>query len=206
MVETDTDGVKNSLRRRNFWVNELQVDEAITGSFSQTIKGDFAVGGNIAVTGSSTLTGSCTISKLTTGNATIDYNYMNYANGKGTYISNVKTDCVISGGMWVIGSSAASATPAVVIRPAAVNSLNPLGICLATTGSNSAPLVLVQGFYMGTTGEGALADASINAGDPICMGSGAKLNTVLTATAANTARGNCIMGAGSNGATLIYLR
>lgn len=84
-----------------------------------------------------------------------------------TYQFTTRTS--ITGGMWVglSGPGLAMGSPALVAAP-------PIGVALATVGSNSTVNVLVHGIYPFT------AEGTIEAGDVVKKGVGVALNTVLT--------------------------
>jgi hypothetical protein len=178
--------VNDGIRRRDFWVNTLRVDDTAAADYISGVTASFGiVSTNTIVAGSIVADGSIT----------------QYIDDKaGTYCTDRPAVAIISGGMWVVGSAASGTNPNVVIKPAPANCPMPLGICIANCASGADPVILVQGYY-----QGLKADETVNAQAPICMGSGAALNTVQTADAAATARGVALMGAGSNGVTFVYL-
>lgn len=185
MVDTDANGAKQGLRRRNFWVNDLQVDGVESGSYAnyQYISGAQANLQNATI-------GSF-INPITIFDATAN---------SGFFITNIPAETIISGGQWVTGSAASGTTPTLVCKTAAANQQNPLGICMATTQSGAFPTIMVKGYY-----QGLIAEATVTAGQPICAGSGAAINTILPSTAVGTMKGQAIMGAGSAGIVSVYL-
>lgn len=122
-------------------------------------------------------------------------------NSGGTIVNAFTAEAIISGGMWVMASGASGTTPSIVAKPAPANTAQPLGICLTTTASGSAPNVLVQGRY-----KGIIAEANMNVGVGFSMGAGAALNTIK-ASAAGTTRGTILMSANSGTSTeaIVYL-
>mgnify|MGYP001558944606 CR=1 FL=1 len=112
-------------------------------------------------------------------------------------IANFTTETVITGGMWVTVSGAAGG--ASVLAKAAAASTTPLGVALATVGSNATVSVLTRGYTYLT------ADGTIENAAQIRMGAGGALNTVAQATVGSGARGVALAGAGSEGKALVYL-
>lgn len=112
-------------------------------------------------------------------------------------IERFTAETIISGGMWVTLSGAAGGAN-VRARAAAV-STTPLGVAIATAGSNATVSVLTRGYVYLT------ADTTIDNATQIRMGAGGALNTVAQATAGSGARGVALAGAGSEGVALVYL-
>ena len=52
---------------------------------------------------------------------------------------------------------------------------------------------------------GLISEVTLDARDVIAVGAGAALNTVMEGTTGSNARGVCIMGAGSEGVTSVYI-
>jgi hypothetical protein len=194
MVENDTDGAKTGLRRRDFWVNSLQVDNDI---LSDSIVSSSISGANINV---SNISGTTSV----LGTAKINDAYRLVQNGKGDYINHLKAEAIISGGMWVMGSAAVATPTNIVLKPAAASALAfPLGICVNTCQSGAVALVYARGVYNGTTN--IIAEGTINAGTPFSVGAGGKLNTAIAWTAGSIPRGTAIVGAGSEGVLTLNL-
>ena len=118
---------------------------------------------------------------------------------QGYIINGPTAESIISGGMWITGSAASGATPAVVSIAGPASTGQPLGICLATCASGAVPTILKSGYY-----RGLVAEASINNGVGFSVGAGTALNCIKAA-AAGTTRGTVIMGAGSEGTTAVWL-
>jgi hypothetical protein len=174
--------VKDGLRRSNFWVNDLTSDNSISGA-------------SINATAATITTGTIT-------NATISNAEVPLVASKGITVTNIKAEVVISGGMWVVGSAASGTSPNIVAKPATVGTAasNALGIALATVASGAEVSVLTQGTY-----KGLIAADTIVAGEGFVPGSGAAINSILPATTGKSL-GVAVMGAGSGGETLVYLR
>lgn len=101
---------------------------------------------------------------------------------------------IISGGMWVSTSGNNLAIAA------AASTAFPLGIALATAGSNTTVNVLVRGIY-----QGQLADVAILAGNGCVDGAGNSLATAGSTAVANGIRAIHMVDAGSAAVTTIYL-
>ena len=141
-----------------------------------------------------------------TGSADIPNVYDNTGSpyAVGNTVTSFTTETVISGGMWVNVSGAVGGA-AVLARAAAVDT-TPLGVALATVGSNVTVSVLTRGFHYFTT------EATLNNGVSFSMGGGAALNNVgLVVSGAPgghvNARGTVIAGGTSGTANnvLCYL-
>jgi len=188
MVENDTDGAKSGLRRRDFWVNSLAVDNNIS---SDSIVSRSISGADITV---STISGVTSV----LGTAKINDSYRIIQNGKGDYVNHLKAETIISGGMWVVGSAAAATPTNIVLKPAPLSALiYPLGICVGDTQSGATALVYTRGVYNGVIN--LVAEGTIAAGQPFCVGKGAAGNCAVAWTAGSVARGTAIVGAGSEG-------
>lgn len=167
----------------------------ITGSFTGEgqISGANIYGGT-AVT-------SAVLSGTTIINAGSMRNDVTYSSpGSPYYQGNVlrfTSETIITGGMWVVVSGAAGGA-SVLAKAAAASTNAPLGVAIATAGSNATVSVLTRGLTYLT------ADGTISNGDAVRMSAGAALNTVATTTNSG-ARGVALAGAGSEGIALVYL-
>ena len=112
-------------------------------------------------------------------------------------IERFTAETIITGGMWVTVSGAAGGA-SVLARSAAV-STTPLGVAVATAGSNATVSILTRGYTYLT------ADTTISNATQIRMGAGGALNTVAAADTGSGARGVALAGAGSNVVALVYL-
>lgn len=120
----------------------------------------------------------------------------------GIVITTLPAVANISGGMWVTGSAVSGTTPTYLAKPLPTGAgRGALGICLAYTASGTAsyPTILTRGLY-----KGIIAEGTVSAGDMIAPGVGAALNTCVVA-AGGSARGYCLMGAGSEGTCSVWL-
>jgi hypothetical protein len=188
MVDTNTDGAKCGLRRRDFWVNVLNADAYISGANFYT---DYATVGSVVSTSV-----SATYSSL--GTAAINDSYRIIQNGKGDYINHLRAEAIISGGMWVVGSAAVATPTNIVLKPAPLSALiYPLGVCVNTCQSGAVALIYTKGVYNGVTN--LIAEDTIAAGAPFCVGKGAAGNCAIAWTTGSVARGTAIVGAGSEG-------
>jgi hypothetical protein len=202
---------RTGLRRRNFWVQNVNIDGVISGGDI----GSIPINGNPIINGSQSLTGAlvvgsdATLNKDATvaGDITIGSSiYRSYVDGEGDVINNIPAEVVISGGMWVIGSAISGTTPSPVCKAGSFYQGTPLGICLTSTESGACPPILVKGVY-----KGLIADGNIAAGQVVQPGLGAAMNTVVgIGSDVNTygvayPKGIALMGGGSEAVTQIYL-
>lgn len=120
----------------------------------------------------------------------------------GNVLTAFTTETVISGGMWVTVSGAAGGA-SVLARAAATDS-TPLGVALATVGSNAVVSILTRGMhYFG-------AEVTLVNAETFGMGGGAALNTINVNVSGATggltnSRGVVLAGASSGGQALVYL-
>jgi len=162
-------------------------------NFSDTVSGVDVAVTNVAAT-------SISGTSINATNAVVAQTFTTaYGSGYGTVINNLTAEAIISGGTWCVGSAASGTVPNVVAKAAAASTAQPLGICLADVASGANPNILTQGYY-----KGMIADDTVATEDGYSVGAGAALNTV-GAAAAGTTRGTVVMGAGSEGTTVIYL-
>jgi len=152
---------------------------------------------NLSATGSVVSAGVHSSADITTTNS------VKFITGspfkEGIVINNLTAIATISGGMWVAGSKD-YAVPAWASCP------NPLGYCVATTGSPSNPEILVNGIAP------FIAEGTITAGTPVRVGAGTALNCVV-AFAGSPAQinevgykaGTAIGNAGSEGTIFVYI-
>jgi len=179
---------KDGLRRRNFWVYNLDADNSISGT---SINGTTINGTTINGT---TISGTTLQSNNHTNYGTTTNSHYN---GSGTIINTLKADTVISGGMWVIGSAASGTA----FAPIAISTVaaQPLGICLSTVASGANVEILTTGVYTGI-----IAEASLNNGVGFSIGAGTAANCAKAA-GAGTTRGTVLMGGGSEATISVYL-
>ena len=159
-----------------------------TGLFTNAVAST-ALSGTAALVGNATATGSISTPSVVTtpGSPYLTGNVLNFT-----------TETVISGGMWVTVSGATGGA-SVLARAAAASSNGPLGVALATVGSNATVSVLTRGLcYL--TADGTVANA-----ENVAMGAGTALNCAVAAGAGSAARGLALAGAGSNEKSLVYL-
>jgi len=105
------------------------------------------------------------------------------------------TRAVCSGGTWVnlSGNALAMGSPQIVASP-------PVGVALATAGSNSTVQTLVFGVHP------MIAEGTILAGAPVKHGVGALMNTVLDAGSPSFGVvGTALNGVGSEGTCLVFV-
>lgn len=192
MVDAGT-GFAGLKQSAGVWANKFLVggsafDQTTGGVIEAVVSGTQAnlwVGGGISGT-NLTVNGSITAQTILYGAGS--------PFGKGiTY--QFTTRSVITGGMWVTlsGPGLVMGSPALVAAP-------PIGVALATVGSNVTADVLLHGIYP------FVAEGTIEAGDVVKKGVGVALNTVLSAGSPSYgALGQAITRGASEATILVYV-
>ncbi len=171
--------VKDGLRRRNFWVYDLNVDNQISGTSVNFLGNSVTINSQIKTSSNS---------------------------GSGTIINDITAAEVISGGMWVIGSAASGTTPNYVAKGGKFGDGTPLGICLATTASGSKPDILTRGVYHGLVAEATInAGDAIVPGAGAAKNCVTSVGSGAAQFDAGDVRGICLMGGGSKATVSVYL-
>lgn len=170
-----------------------------TDIFAATLSGTTSVKTPTAIITNGSFIGATRVQgALTLGSSIVVSN--NVVNSAGSPYSvgdviQLTTRSIISGGMWVNTSGANLAFAA------AASTETPLGVALATVGSNATASILVRGIYP------FVADVALLGGNPVGMGAGAALNTAIALGSPDPTkhRGICMTDAASGATVFVYL-
>jgi len=161
---------------------------------ANTVRADTTFSGATTALGNAVVTGSADIPTV--------YDNTGSPYLKGNVYTAFTTETVVSGGAWVNVSGAAGG--ASVLASTAIASTVPLGIAVATVGSNTTVDILTRGVAY------VRAEATLKNGEAFQAGVGAADNTIAivasgTAGGIAPARGTVLAGAASGGFALVYL-
>lgn len=171
------------------WANKLLLGGSAFDQTGGAVLEVAVSGTNVTVVGS---TANLTVGSITFGGNLVVGTGSPYSTGI-VYPFTART--VITGGMWVTlsGPGLAMGSPALVAAP-------PIGVALATAGSNATVNVLVHGIYP------FVAEGTVEAGDVVKKGVGVALNTVLTGGSPSYgAVGQAITRGASEATILVYI-